>query len=340
MNAAADPAPLRIEAAYFDGRSSKRHAVVIEAQAGQLKIVGAFGERIVAWRDVSIAEVVGSAPRRIDLPHGAHCEIGDHRAFAEWMRHAPIMPSIVETVQQRWRWVLAALAGTVAFLVAGYLWGLPLAASALAPHIPRSWMQSISEQALQSLDSGMLSASALPEQRRQHIRDRVAALARESGSGSYRLLFRSARKTANAFALPNGDIVILDGLVTLTDDDDEIAAVIAHELGHVVHRHGVRQLIQASVVSALVGYYFGDVSSIATGLATLTLESRYSREFETEADAYAADLLRARGMNPALLADMLERMEKQDPQHGGSDVLSSHPETAQRILMLRKKPDA
>ena len=101
-----------------------------------------------------------------------------------------------------------------------------------------------------------------------------------------------------------------DQLVELASNDNEVAGVIAHELGHVAYRHGLRQLIQSSVVSFVVGVYFGDVSSMAASFGALALESRYSREFEREADAYAARRLLAAGLGTEPLAAMLESMEK------------------------------
>lgn len=324
----------RLDAFYFDGRTSKRHNAVIESHGEHVTIAGEFGERHERWRHIQIAEAVGNAPRRISLADGAYCEIHDSRAFAIWMQGARLKPSLVEGMQQHWHWVALSLAGAVAFLAAGYLWLLPIAAQALVPKIPPLWAQSISARVMQGLDNGILSASTLPEEHRERIRAKVTTLAYKDGP--YRLIFRSAHKTANAFALPNGDIVILDELVNLADSDDEVTAVVAHELGHVAHHHGLRQLIQASVVSAVVGYYFGDVSSLATGLASLALDSRYSREFEAESDRFAVDLMRASGMNPTLLATMLERLEKQEPQNRQGRTFSSHPETAQRIMMLRQ----
>jgi predicted Zn-dependent protease len=82
--------------------------------------------------------------------------------------------------------------------------------------------------------------------------------------------------------------------------------------------------------------WLGDVSSLLVLLPTVLLETRYSRRFETEADDYAADQLRARGLSPGLLADALEHLAAH--HHGGPDIpdyLSSHPATAERIKKLR-----
>jgi predicted Zn-dependent protease len=115
--------------------------------------------------------------------------------------------------------------------------------------------------------------------------------------------------------------------------------VLAHELGHVHERHALRGVIQSSVVGVLVAVWLGDVSSLATALPAAVLDARYSRDFEREADAYAAELLRANGADALAFAEFLARLEV---AHGGGGpapallaYLASHPATAERIRRLR-----
>jgi Zn-dependent protease with chaperone function len=135
--------------------------------------------------------------------------------------------------------------------------------------------------------------------------------------------------------------------------------VLAHELGHIQRRHGLRMLIQGSIVAFVVSWYIGDVSSVAAGLPTLLLQARYSRDHEREADHYGAAMLKANGISPGRLADMLakleaahrdkaqpaEKPEKADQQEsarsaaqrrGISDYLASHPATRERIDALNQ----
>ena len=114
--------------------------------------------------------------------------------------------------------------------------------------------------------------------------------------------------------------------------------MVAHELGHVAHQHGMRQMIQSAVVGVAVGAMLSDLSSVASTLGAMLLESRYSREFEHEADDYAVHSLRAAGRNPLALASMLARLEKAagEGEHGGvMSALSSHPETTERIARIQ-----
>ena len=87
-------------------------------------------------------------------------------------------------------------------------------------------------------------------------------------------------------------MIVTDDLAAL-GSDEEVVAVVAHELGHLHELHSLRQLIQASVVGGATAYWLGDMSGLAAGLSAMVLETKYSRDFEWQADEYAARLLRA-----------------------------------------------
>jgi len=326
--------------AYYDGRTARRHAATASHEAGWLILRGDFGERRESLAALDIAEALGGGPRLLRFADGALCEVADRAACAAWLAEAGYRESVVVRSQRHWRWAGVALTGLAGALAVTYFWLLPAAAELLAPRIPRAALDSLSHQVLNQLDEHVLRPSALAESQRQAILAETAAVVEHRpGAPAYRLLFRKSPLGPNAFALPNGDIVVFDELVKLARGNDEVAAVIAHELGHVARHHGVRQVIQSSVVSFVVGVYLGDVSSLVTGLGALVLQSRYSREFETEADAYGGALLLAAGRSPALLAAMLERLEQARERKGGgtggADWLASHPDTARRVAVLR-----
>ena len=152
---------------------------------------------------------------------------------------------------------------------------------------------------------------------------------------------------ANAFALPGGAVVLTDALVKLAQNDAQISAVLAHEVGHVRHHHGLRLAIQAAGLAALIATLAGDAVSItglAVALPTALLQSGYSREFEDEADAYAFRRLKEIQLSPKYFAQILARIEesrnkdpdanrRSGPERRRSDhgYLSTHPATAERI---------
>jgi len=131
--------------------------------------------------------------------------------------------------------------------------------------------------------------------------------------------------------------------LTLAQNDDELSSVLAHEVGHVLHRHSMRQALQAAGVAALVTALAGDAVSI-TGLAaaipTVLLETGYSRRFEEEADDFALQRMKEVGISPRHFAEMMKRLEEHEQRSQGvkaqgetslADYLSTHPVTRQRI---------
>jgi predicted Zn-dependent protease len=137
----------------------------------------------------------------------------------------------------------------------------------------------------------------------------------------------------NAFTLPGGDIVLMRGLIATSHDGDELAGVIAHELGHVAHRDPDRQLLRRlgiGAVTAAIGWH--DVGGQASG--TLVALS-YGRAAETTADEFAVTVLRAAGLRADGLGRFLARTAA---DHDATAFLSDHPSTADRIARTAQPP--
>ncbi|MBM3343192.1 MAG: M48 family metallopeptidase [Betaproteobacteria bacterium] len=352
---------LTLNAQYFDGRSAKARPVTLTLRGVTLVLRGESVAREDDIATLRVSEPMGAAPRLISYPDGAHCEVRDHAGLARMLRATGFRDDWVVRVQTRWRWALAAVAVTVAIVFAGYRWGLPAASEFIAFRMPDSVLAQLSGGTLEFLDKHLFKPSQLPEPRRKALADAFARMLTHDRSPlRYTLHFRDGVAVgANAMALPDGTIIITDQLVKIAAHDEEVLAVLAHELGHVSRRHGMRMLIQGSIVAFVVSWYIGDVSSIAAGLPTLLLQARYSREHELEADAFGAAMLTANGISPKRLADMLAKLEashrakvdesgkdkdhippqtESDKARRGSigDYLASHPATRERIEALKK----
>ena len=138
--------------------------------------------------------------------------------------------------------------------------------------------------------------------------------------------------------------MLTDELVKLAQNDAQLSAVLAHEIGHVRHRHGLRQALQAAGLAALISSLAGDavsITSLAVTLPTVLLQTGYSRKFEDEADSYAFQRLKEIGLSPRDFAEILTRLEEFHGKEAGAkksaagertfDYLSTHPATARRI---------
>lgn len=331
-----------LRASYSDGRSAVVHEVELMPVHGQVWVQGAGWDRRAPLDAVEIGERLGRAPRLIRFDDGAVCEVPDGPAFDAWLERIGYEDRAVDRAQRSWTVALVAAVAVLAGGVAAYRWGLPLAARSLAERTPAIVTETLSQQTLALLDDHLLEPTALPAARRRALSDGFARL---DPGGRAQLLFRSGPGIGpNAMALPDGRIVLLDELVALARHDEEVLAVLAHELGHVDRRHGLRLTIQGAAVGAFVAWWLGDFSPLIAGAPAALMQARHSRELEAEADADAAQALRRIGIAPSRLADILERLAREHGERTGgeagaeedwADYLSSHPATRRRIQALR-----
>ena len=251
-----------VAAHYFDGRRAQRHPVTLVPAGGRIKIVGREVDVEFEARRVRVSTRIAHTPRWIYLPGGAACVSEDNDAVDRLVRERRVQRAIHRMEAH------PAFAAIAVLLVAALFWaivdyGLPYAAARVAEHVPREAEIMLGREALEGMDRFGLAPSRLAEERRADIAAKLAALAvRAADAPAYRLEFRTAPFIgANAFALPSGIVVLTDELVALAQADEEILAVLAHELGHVRHRHIMRRLLESSAVALLVAGVTGDVSA-------------------------------------------------------------------------------
>lgn len=324
---------MSIPAFYFDGKTSRRHTVCLTVDAG-MAIVTGDTQRQCPVVELHVSERLKNASRKVTFPDGAYLEVLDNESFNALLDATGHQDSIVVKVQQSGRYSLLACALTVAVLVFGYLYGLLGLANTVAKVLPESVERTIGEESLDFLDRRMFAPSELPQVRQQEIIDRFASLTPPAGDvPQYEIVFRKSRIGPNAFALPSGHIILTDEIVELLGDDDALAGVLSHELGHLHERHLLRRIIQTSAIGATATVLFGDVSSIVANIPTLMLDLRYSRDAESEADKYAVAMLKANGISPDALAEAFESLDQEMDEP--PPYLSSHPPAAERIERIR-----
>jgi Zn-dependent protease with chaperone function len=323
----------------FDGRSSVRRDVEVQIGIdGIVRVAGAGSPRDYRLAEVEISERIGSTPRMLRFPDGSACEIADNDAIDVALEQLDaVSPQHrVHRLESRWRY--AMLAGVALVLIAwgSIQFGIPAAAKHVAMALPASTDHVLGRESLELLDQMVLEPTALGTDHQAALRARFDAMTRDLEDGhEYRLEFRGGGDIgANALALPSGIVVMTDELVELAQSDDELSAVLAHEVGHVVHRHSLRMLLQNSATSILMLALVGDISSasvLVASVPTVLVQAKHSRQFETEADDYAYAWLDRAGIPRRNFGAILERLEQ---EYGGEDVpswMSSHPPTAQRV---------
>jgi Zn-dependent protease with chaperone function len=323
---------------YYDGVTSRAHRVVLRVRDGEACLEGDTTRR-VPLAQVRVSERTAHAPRKLTFADEACFEPDDRAALEALLQATGHRDSAVVRMQQSWRAVVTALAALVLVLALGYLYVLPAGAELAARLLPVSVERQLGQGLLGVLDQRVFDASRLPAERRVALAQAFARLAPpRDGAPPYQLVFRRSRIGPNAFALPSGDIVLTDELVTLLEDDQAVMATLAHELGHLHERHLTRRLIQGSVVAAAGTLLFGDASSLVAGLPALALDLRYSREAEQEADDYAVAMLRHNGIGLAHLERLFTTLQALEEKMGtSSPYLSSHPASAERLARLRRQ---
>ena len=330
----------------YDGRHPVAYVAVLHLSAEQATLTGDGFERHFPTSSLRVSPRIASAPRFVALPDGGELECED----GAWLDSLPQQEKSegpVAWLERRWWAALCAVAMTALGLVVFYFFGLDALGDRIVTAIPVERELSFGERTLRSLDGGLLQRSELDAERTQAIAALFERFSSETPEhGRVRLEFRSSVAFgANAFTLPGGIIIVTDQLVSLMSSDDEVMAVLAHELGHAHYRHVLRQTIKSSSSAALAGVLGGDASSVAGGLssAIVLLGTKFSREFEAQADAYATDMLRKNQLSPVLFADALAALVKEEDRtgiHEGYSFLSDHPGTAERIARARAAANA
>ncbi|MCH7573836.1 MAG: M48 family metallopeptidase [Candidatus Marinimicrobia bacterium] len=331
---------IRFEAFYFDGKSSRKRAAEVEfSPPGTLRIGGLEKDLRYPLAEVRFSSQLGSTVRSVYLPDGAKLETTDHQAIDAILEQIQTggWGRLRHLLESRSRFILPMVAMTILSLWGLIGYGLPFLATQVARAVPAGLRETMGEEALAMLDGALLRPSDLEPATQDSIRLLLVPIsAGMENIYDLRLEFRaSGRLGANALALPSGVIVMTDDLVRLAEHAEDLTAVLAHEAGHIVQRHSLRQLLQSAAIVLVMASLTGDLTSLTSlsaALPTLLVNAGYSRAFEREADEFALDYLASQGISSSHFAHILLRLvaaHSDDPEV--HNYLASHPKTSQRI---------
>ncbi len=330
---------------YYDGRTSERRdaSLAITIDGNVVVAVDGFEERrLHSLSEVRIPSRIADTPRHIRLPDGAVCEVRDNDALDAMQARAEQGPQplgrrferLLHRLDSNWRGAATALAVTAAILFSFTEWGAPVVAGVVVAATPPEVEAVIGENLMTLLlQFDALAPSKLGRNRKNDILLAFYAMRDDAGLEAVQLEFFSAPGLGpNAFALPGGTVVITDQLVELAENDEEVVAVLAHEVGHVAGRHVMRRIAQTSSMLVLWTAFTGDTSVAALSILApeRLLAQRYSRAFERDADQFAFDYLLGNGIPPTRLGDILRRLEAAHAGSGIPNWLASHPGTEER----------
>jgi Zn-dependent protease with chaperone function len=334
----AEAASARCPAIYFDGVTNRRHTV--ELRFGPNLDLVENNTVLASWPydDLRSADgapltlrlkCVSSLPlARLEVFDPAEqADVGVRARFLALERGGPAQTGRIIA------WSLAAAVSVVLVI----FYAMPLIAERLTPLIPFSFERHVGAVAANQVEA-IFGRTCAGTQGSAALVKLVETLRQASHLDIALQPEVLASPMANAFAVPGGRIFLLNGLLQKAESPDELAGVIAHEMGHVSRRDQMRIMIEGGGTSFLVGLLFGDLTGSAAMIFATRglLEVSYTREAERNADAFAIETMRTLGRSPAPMGELLFRIT--GAQGGGvAGILASHPLTEDRRALMRRE---
>ena len=324
---------------WFDGESAARRAVEVELARWGVRIREPEpGGRELAFLEYRalrpVDEWTGDGPLRVRTGGSkARLVVESPAVIAALSARAPRLAAR----EPGWSRLVLRWAGLFALSVAvllAILWfGIPRFADAVARMVPHQWETdfgaSLVEPVLRAFarfdDTEAVAFCTAPEGV-----ESLAALTRRlaPAASPYGFTVRVVNlEMVNAFALPGGQILIAEGLLRFAESPDEVAGVVAHEMGHVLHRHSTAAIIEGLGLAFLFGALLGDVGTgMVAGAGEILVGLSFRREAEVEADERGIALLGTAGLSSHGLADFFARMERKAGEPPAFlRLLSTHP---------------
>jgi len=261
---------------------------------------------------------VGNTSRKIQIDENTLFETMDNDTVDELFVKGKNNSNWIHSLESKWRVAIPAIFVGIAFIGSLFVWGIPFAAEQIAYGIPESVNEKISEGSFEAIDRLMLSPSELPEEKKKQISKRFNELVANYSQSdfNYQLHFRDMSGEPNAFALPDGNIVITDKLIEYSEGEiNEVLAVLLHEIGHVEKRHGLRLALEASSTALIIAMLTGDLSAsddLLVTLPTVLSTAAFSRQHEAEADTFAFEFMQKAQIDPIHFARIMSKITHTD----------------------------
>lgn len=202
-------------------------------------------------------------------------------------------------------------------------WGLPLLGQSLSWQVPVRWEQELGRSVVEQYRG---RAVVCPEMQKA-----TEAIVRKLAPPSdYEFGVQVVDDPqVNALAAPGGHLVVFRGLIERTSSPEELSAVLAHEITHVVNRHTTQAIFRSAALWAILAVVTGDPTGLATQVAGSLGQLHFQRQHEEDADEGARELLTRARIRPQAMADVFRKL---DEKNGVELVyLSTHPLLAGRI---------
>lgn len=334
---------------YYDGRTAQPYTVKVEAQGEHhLRITSPSGAIMAIW---SLESLV--LPDFMKPPYALTHTPGTERlTVVNQAAHGQLAPylngirrSAFRASIRRWGRVSAVawLLGLMAW------WAFPYLVDAVVARVPIETEHRLGNDVREQLGT-LLAKKRDGKAKWCEQQEGVSAIASlverlsvaEPSSYTFSVKVVDSQ-IMNAFAAPGGSMLVTSALLEMVETPEELAGIIAHEMGHVKEQHGLRNMAGSYGVqlasTILFGHDGGFMGGAARSLALRMTTSSWSRDYERAADAYAFALLEKSGISTSGLLTFFERLEEEAGHNQGVfaylGMLSSHPETVERINTFR-----
>ena len=325
---------------YYDGRTADRESVTVSFVPGALQLQRADGTSL-SWPISQVRQTQGSfSKEQVRLEHGTEpVEVlfVDQAGFVDAVRAR--FPESRKAWKQRSTTtkLLAFGVGGLALAGAAYVWGAPILADRLAPHVPPAWEAALGEGVAERMAPKDKTCTADELTSLRTILDRLVASSPIAAGHQFRMVVLYDT-VVNAFAAPGGFIAVHSGLLTAARTPEEFAGVLAHEISHVTKHHTTRAIIREmplrlAIAAVAGGSGMESAAQFAGSLGAL----RYRRGDETEADVEGMKLIQAAQIDPRGTVAIMRTLETKGvsvPRF--ATYLSSHPHTGDRVAELER----
>jgi len=322
----------RFPAIYFDGNTAQPWSVEIELSRKSVDIFDDDGRKLSSWplRHISRVPPMGRKhPIRLKnrLVSNARLTVRDAETV-DVLR--VLMPKLFPDRQPGMRLARAAvtLGLITAFAVGSLYFSIPRLARPIADAIPPQWESQLGRTTSRTISQNWSTCEGDGLAELDDLVERLMA----NTPTNYQIRARVIdAEVINAFALPGGNIFITDELIEIMESPDELAGVMAHEIGHIVLRHPLEGMLsQMGVVLFLNMLTAGSTSDILGLGATIAVVS-YTRDYETEADSFALEMLQSVNIKTTGYADLFKRLDavekvaETEDMFGLESMMRTHP---------------
>lgn len=336
------------QAEFFNGVSAARYQVALSFDASSIRLEGNGASTFWPYADIRYAsEDLGDRPLTFRCTSSdvgaARLIIGDESVIDTLkLRCSDLEDQARRRRQRKWGTLWASIG--IVSLGLGVWSSIHFLPRIVAPLVPVSWEEAMGDGVVKDI-ADIFSVLGEREVKRCETPDGNLALDRLTG-----LLVKQVKspyrfqvivldvEMVNALAAPGGRIVVFSKLLTEAKSADEVAGVLAHEMGHVISRHPTEAVARSMGISLVFNVLLGGMGTGATGaVGQAMISSAYSRDAERNADNIALDILGGAQISPKGFAEFFERLGKKE---GGAlkalSFISSHPPSEERAEAARK----